>query len=108
MLWDIGVSLVKPLCYVLLAFHGFNYSKTMFDRVQRNQRVYQLLNPVKSNIDMRYPKYPFFESIYIFQTITHSIHVYIYLPEWLNFYGFHVGSKYTIRPMDPMGIMLCI
>ena len=41
----IGFSLVKPLCYVLLAFHGINYSKTMFDRVQRNQRVYQLLTP---------------------------------------------------------------
>ena len=27
---------------------------------------------------------------------------YIYLKDWLIFYGFYVG-KYTVRPMDPMG-----
>ena len=54
----IGFSLVKPLCYVLLAFHGINYGKTMLNRVQRNQRSLSITNPVKSNIDMRYSKYP--------------------------------------------------
>ena len=31
--------------------------------------------------------------------------VYIYLHEWLIFYGFHVG-KYTNRPMDPITVRI--
>ena len=79
----IGFSLVKPLCYVLLAFHGINYGKTMLNRVQRNQRSLSITNPVKSNIDMRYSKYPCLKGYTTFSKPSPIASMYVFTYTWM-------------------------